>query len=207
LSRTDIRDWRPLIFLAVLIFHVAIVLLVIRAARSPMSSLTPLNEPLLLLLLPRQIRVPDAVTSPGHGDNPPSARSSTRTSDSSAAADNAISVSPEEPPPRIDWEKEAELATQNAISNADTLNSYRDLSALSPEQLSWVRQNHLEPAARGIPWKYRRVEIAQGGFPIIHINDHCVAIPLLMMMVFCTIGHIEPEGDLFEHMRDPRDPR
>ncbi len=29
-----------------------------------------------------------------------------------------------------------------------------------------------------------------------------VAIPFLMMMVFCKIGHIEPKGDLFEHMRD-----
>jgi hypothetical protein len=83
---------------------------------------------------------------------------------------------------------------------------YRDLSALSPEQLRWVRQNHLEAAKPGIAWKYRRVEITEGGFPIIHINDHCVAIPFLMMMVFCKIGRIEPKGDLFEHMRDPHDP-
>lgn len=171
-----------------------------------MSSATPLNEPLLLFLLPHEIRAPDAVMYPRRADKPPSASSRARAAGPPAAADHSLPVSPREPPPRIDWDKEAELATQNAISTADKNNSYRNLSALSPEQLSWVRQNHLEPAAPGIPWKYRRVEIAEGGLPIIHINDHCVAIPFLMMMVFCRIGHIEPKGDLLEHMRDPRDP-
>jgi hypothetical protein len=120
-----------------------------------------------------------------------------------------MSISPgdqEEKPPKIDWEKEAELAIQNAIANADQQSAFRNLSALSPEQRSWVRQNHLAPAPPGIPWKYRRVEVAEGGFPIIHINDHCVAIPFLMMMVFCKIGHIEAKGDLFKHMRDLHDP-
>jgi hypothetical protein len=130
--------------------------------------------------------------------------SKARLSEPAATASNAITVAPQLP--KIDWEKEAELAAQNTIANAGKQNGYRNLSALSPEQMSWVRQNHLEPAEPGIPWKYRRVEIAEGGFPIIHINDHCVAIPFLMMMVFCTIGHIEPKGDLFEHMRDPHSP-
>jgi hypothetical protein len=113
---------------------------------------------------------------------------------------------PEELPPNIDWDKEAELAAKNAVANADKQNTNRNLSALSPAQLEWVRQNHLEAAPPGIPWKYRRIEVAEGGFPIIHINDHCVAIPLLVMMVFCKIGHIEPKGDLFDHMQDPRNP-
>lgn len=95
---------------------------------------------------------------------------------------------------------------QDAIANAAKENGYRNLAALSPEQLKWVRQNHLEPATPGFTWKYRRVEITEGGFPIIHINDQCVAIPFLLMMVFCKIGHIEPQGDLFEHMRDPHSP-
>jgi hypothetical protein len=105
-------------------------------------------------------------------------------------------------PPKIDWDKEADLAIQNAIANASKESRYRDLSSLSPEQLRWVRENHMQPAVPGIPWQYRRVEITPGGFPIIHINDHCVAVPFLMMMVFCKIGRIEPNGGLFEHVRD-----
>lgn len=106
----------------------------------------------------------------------------------------------------IDWEEEAERAAENAIANSDEENGFRDLSALSPQQLDWIRRNHMEPAQPGIAWTYRRVEITKGGFPIVHINDHCVAVPFLLVMVFCQIGHIEPNGRLFEHMRDPANP-
>jgi hypothetical protein len=205
LSKRDTRDWRPLIFLAVLIFHAAFVVFVIRTDLSPISSSTPINEPLVLLLLPHKVRVAaEASMPPRPEDRRQLATPEPRPSKSEAAPSNAIPVAPEES--KIDWEKEAELATQNALANAGREDDYRNLSALSQEQLSWARQNHFEPAPPGIPWKYRRVEVTEGGFPIIHINDHCVAIPLMMFMVFCTIGHIEPNGDLFEHMRAPHDP-
>jgi hypothetical protein len=206
LSTTDIRDWRLLILIAVLMCHIAIVLLVIRAARTPNSSSMPRYEPLVLLLLPPRVRVPDAVTSHRPADQPSSTAPKVRATKPSDTADNAISVSPIEQPPRIDWEKEARKAAQEAIADADKQNAYRNLSALSPEQLSWVRKNHLEPTVPGIPWKYSRIEVTEGGFPIIHINDHCVSIPFMMFMVFCKIGHIEPKGDLFDHMRDPHNP-
>jgi hypothetical protein len=117
--------------------------------------------------------------------------------------DHAIPLARDELPPPIDWAKEAEIGSKDALTNVETQNAYRNLSALSQDPLKWVRENHLEPAARGIPWKYRRMEVTEGGFPIFHINDHCIAVPLLMMMVFCKLGHIEPKGDLFDHMRDP----
>jgi len=41
------------------------------------------------------------------------------------------------------------------------------------------------------------------GIPIIWVNDHCVVVPLMMFMMFCQVGHIEANGDLFKHMRDP----
>lgn len=202
-STTDTRDRRLLIFLAVFICHVAMIFFLIRAARSPISSLMEVNERLVLLLLPPKAREPDAATSPRAPNQPPSRASKVRPTKPADNADNSISVSPAAQPPRIDWEEEAEQAAKNVIADAEKENAHRNLAALSPEQLSWVRQNHLEPATPGIPWKYRRVEVTEGGFPIIHINDHCVAIPLMMFMVFCRIGHIEPKGDLFDTMRDP----
>jgi hypothetical protein len=57
----------------------------------------------------------------------------------------------------------------------------------------------LEPAAPGIPWQRPRVEITPGGLPVIWINERCV---LVIVMVFCGIGHIEADGGLFNHMRD-----
>jgi hypothetical protein len=163
-----------------------------------------MNEPLVLLLLPHEARV-TADASPPHRSAEQRALATSRppTSNPEAATNDAMTVAPDLP--RIDWEKAAELAAKNAIENSGRESRYRDLSALSPEQLNWVRQNHMEPAQPGIAWTYRRVEITKGGFPIIHINDHCVAVPFLLMMVFCQIGQIESNGHLFDHMRDPAD--
>jgi hypothetical protein len=180
--------------------------LIIRGAPPSGSVATPASDSLVLLVLPREAPVIANVPAPRAAT--PRKRS----------AEAAVSASPPEPvandaatappqPPKVDWDKEVGLAAQSAIANAAKENAYRNLSALSPDQLAWVRQNQMEPAVPGISWKYRRVEIAEGGFPIIHINDHCVAIPLVVMiMVFCKIGHIEANGKLFEHMRDSHEP-
>jgi len=56
----------------------------------------------------------------------------------------------------------------------------------------------------GIAWTHPRFEFDRStGLPVLWINDHCVMITLL---VFCGIGHIEANGDLFKHMRDPHAP-
>jgi hypothetical protein len=200
----DMRTRRPLILLVVLLSHIAMVSLVLRADRQRKSpSLS--RESLVLLILPNGTRnTADVRALPQPEVKPPKSRSKVRSLNS--RQDDVATVAREKLPPAIDWEKEAEIASNNAITNVDTQNAYRNLSALSPAQRSWVRQNHLEPARAGIQWKYRRVEVAEGGFPIIHINDHCIIVPFLMMMVFCQIGHIEPKGDLFDHMRDAHSP-
>ena len=208
MSTRDTRDRRPLIFLAVLMIHAAFILLVIRTARLPIFLSTPMNAPLVLLSLPHDARVAADAARPGRlAAQRRSATSKLRASSpsaSKAATSNAITVAPDLP--KIDWEEEAERAAENAVANSDEENGFRDLSALSPQQLDWIRRNHMEPVQPGIAWTYRRVEITKGGFPIIHINDHCVAVPFLLVMVFCQIGHIEPNGRLFEHMRDPANP-
>lgn len=87
------------------------------------------------------------------------------------------------------------------MANAEREPSYRDLSALSVEQLSWIKRNHMELAAPGIKWHHRRVEFdPDSGLPIVWLGDHCV---LITVFVFCRIGHIESNGDLFKRMRDP----
>ena len=186
----DTLDARPLILVAVLMLHAAIVLLLIRPARLSTSSGTS-DEPLILML-------PIATPRPAPASK---ARSAKPKPASAPAPDDAITLPPALPPqPSVDWQHEAELAAQNAVADAEREGKFRDLSSLTPPQLDWIRRNHMEPAPPGIHWKRPRVEVTPGGLPIIWINERCA---LVIVMVFCGIGHIEPDGGLFNHMRDP----
>ena len=203
MTTADMQD-RPFVFLAVLLSHVLVVLLAIRTSRIPMSMPENAYEPLLVMDL--QDRVSPIVDSVKPSSPTSSAHIARR-----KVPVGALPSQPEVPPqseplrPSIDWEHEAELAAQKEIARTEKEKAYRDLSALSAAQRNWIKQNHMEPAPPGIQWKHPRVEI-RDGFPIIWINDRCVFIPWMMFAVFCGIGHIEPNGDLFKHMRDPHDP-
>jgi hypothetical protein len=187
LNTKETRGWRPLVFLAVLLSHLLVVLLVIRTSRQGLSSSGSADEPLVVMVL--RDKVP-----PVTGEMKPRApRLHARTATPAPVPGNSITIPFVPPPPKIDWEQEAQLVAQKSIADADKEKSYRDLSALSAAQLNWAKRNHLEPAPPGIPWNHPRVEV-QNGFPVI------------MLAVFCLIGHIEPRGDLFKHMRDPHDP-
>jgi hypothetical protein len=201
LRTKDMLDARPLIFVAVLMLHAAIVLLLLRPARL-LTNLGTSGEPLILMFLHSQPAPSTEVATPGPAPSS-KARSAKREPASAPAPtptpDNAITA-PEVPPkPSVDWQHEAELAAQNAVADAEREGNIRDLSSLTPLQLDWIKRNHLEPAAPGIPWQRPRVEITPGGLPVIWINERCV---LVIVMVFCGIGHIEADGGLFNHMRD-----
>ncbi len=200
--RRSERVSRPLIFLAVLLLHVIVVVVIIRAAARPFSSPANADEFLVLLVLPRKPATPDVVapTQPSPASKPATARRKP------PVAGESPSVVPEQPassPP--DWEHEAELAARNSIAGAEKDKDYRDLAGMTPERLAWLAQNQMERAQPGIPWNHPRVEIIDG-LPIIWINDHCISVPAMFFMVFCKIGHIEADGDLFKHMGDARGP-
>jgi hypothetical protein len=202
LRAKDTLDLRPLIFLAVLMLHAGIVLLLIRSSRLSMSSRGAPDEPLILRFL--HPAPPAAARLAAPRPAPPSkSRSAKRGPASVLAPDNAITLPPEAAPrPEIDWRREAELAAQNAVADAEREGNFRDLSSLTPWQRDWIKRNHMEPAPPGIHWQHPRVEFIDRGvpIPIIWINERCV---LIIPLVFCGIGHISANGDLFEHMRDP----
>ncbi len=205
MNTRDTRDWRPLVFLVVLTSHVVIVLLVIREARLVIFSPNDSDEPLVLMLLHDKARATTDTGTPRRSAvSPAAAVPKNRTVISEPVPDNSITVPPEAPPqPRIDWEREAELSAQNGVASAEKQKNYRDLSALSPAQLSWVRKNHMEPMPPGIEWHHPRFEFDRNsGLPMLWINDHCVLVTLI---VFCGLGKIEANGDLFKHLRDPHD--
>ena len=198
------KRWRALALTAVLLGHTAVILVVLRADRDRRIADGPTERSSLKLirLPPRILRSPSPLPAPGRlaarvpappplppPVDPPS--------------------SPTEERPRIDWAAAAELAAQNGAADLEQ-QRYRDLSALSsalsPAQRAWLKQQKLEPVPPGIRWKPSRVEVTPEGLPIIHVNDHCVVIPMLAFLMFCHIGHIEANGHLFDHMRGAQKP-
>jgi hypothetical protein len=182
--------------------HVVIVLITVRAARQLQFLARDSDAPLILLLLNEKPRpATDVPRRPSAGSARPQGAAKRQ------AAQPPVAVSPETLPQRpVDWQREAQLAVQNDIRNAEKQQNYRDLSALSAEQLSWIRRNHMEPIPPGIAWHHPRVEFDKNsGLAVFWINDNCVIVAPLMFMVFCRIGHIEANGGLFKHMRDPHD--
>ncbi len=196
----DTLDLRPLVFLAVLMLHAAIVLLLIRPSRLSTNSRDKAEEPLIFMLLN-----PDAAEPAGVAKPRPAQASKAGSAQREAAPPGAITLLPEAPPPQVDWQHEADLAAQNAVAGAEREGKFRDLSSLTPQQRDWIKRNRMEPAPPGIQWRPPRVEFIDRGVPIpvIWINDRCV---LIVPLVFCHIGRIEANGGLFDHMRDPRAP-
>src|ERR1700728_4450094 len=143
LHRHDTGSGGPLVFLMVLVSHALVVLLLIRAARQPISPQNDSSEPLVLLLLHDGARAAMSAMPRRRPEAPPPAPAPKL----EPAPDDAISAPPQTAPPAIDWEHEAELAARNGVADAEKQKNYRDLSALSAEQLSWAKKNHMEPAA------------------------------------------------------------
>jgi hypothetical protein len=116
-------------------------------------------------------------------------------------------TTPHAAPPVIDWEREAALELQRGNADVERDRAYRNLAGLTPERRAWLESHHMEPVPpEGIHWAHPRVEIVNG-LPLIWVNNHCVAVPLMMLLVFCSIGHIEPRGDLLDHMREADEAR
>lgn len=116
---------------------------------------------------------------------------------------NAITLEPsEQQRQHIDWDRESALVVQSSIAKAAKDKSYRDLSSLTPEQLDWVKKNHMEPMP-GFQWdRNSRGQMLRHG--IIKLNDYCV---LVVVIPFCRFGgKIQYNGDLFKDMHDPNLP-
>jgi hypothetical protein len=200
------RNSKQLIFLAVVVLHCAAVLLLLRATHQFQAPVRAAAEPLVFLLLHSRESPPLTTASTEVPSNPEApVRKQQRTPAAARAAPpaaaplQAITI-PSAAAPNINWQQEAELAAQNSVANTDKERAYRNLGGLSDAQLKWVRDNHMVQMEPGMEWAQPRVEIDRATLlPIVHINDHCV---LVLVIVFCSVGHITPNSHLLDHMHD-----
>jgi hypothetical protein len=181
-----------------MILHGAVVLLLIRATQQLRPPIASVAEPLIFLLPHKD----ETVQAPAASSAPASVATPAKHKRSAApiAQSDAITLPTEAASPKIDWDHEAELAARSQLTDAGKERDYRNLGGLSDAQLKWVRDNHMVPMAPGIVWAHPRVEVDKATLlPIIHINDHCV---LVLVFVFCGVGHIQPDSHLLDHMHD-----
>jgi hypothetical protein len=181
----------------------------LRTAWSPPDRRRLADGPLVLLLLPRSSVSANHAPSLRLRESAPRAAAHSPLPNPPSHAlpnDDSPDLAAQPMPPSIDWEREAALEVQRERSDGERDRAYRNLAGLTPERRAWLESHHMEPAPEGIHWAHPRVEIVNG-LPIIWVNDHCVALPLMMLLVFCSIGHIEPRGDLLDHMREADEAR
>ncbi len=197
------RNRRSLVFLAVLLSHVVIVQLAIFTTRQGYLSPGDLYGPLILVPIPDKALLVGQTAPQRRVAAPPRVRLSPAAAvKPDPAANNAITVPLDAPPPKIDWEHEAELAARSGVARDIKEHHYRDLSALSPAQQEWLRRNHMEPMTAEFPWDRRRRD---NGNPlgVFWINEYCV---IVVLIPFCRWGgRVDPNGDLFRHMETPAD--
>jgi hypothetical protein len=194
---------RDLVWLIVIMAHVGLIAAIL-LSRPPLSPerRSPVDLP-SLRLLPNDsalIRTPRLTVQIDSAASRPSLVPDL-TPPSIPIDKNAITLSPiEQQQQRIDWDRESALAVQTSIAQAAKEQTYRDLSGLTPEQLDWVKKNHMEPMP-AFQWdRNSRRELLRHG--IVKLNDYCV---LIVVMPFCRFGgKIQYNGDLFKNMRDPK---
>lgn len=202
--RRDAEPKRTLVWLLVGLAHAGLILaLLLSTARStrefgnPVSSLTvlqPPNDSARHSATKIAVRMDASASHPSITVDLPLPQL--------PVDDNAITLSPTEQQPRIDWNHESSLAVESSIARAAREANYRDLSSLTSEQLAWVKENHMEPAP-GFKWdRNSRRELLRHG--IIKLNDYCV---LILVIPFCRCcGAIQYDGDLFKDMHDAKSP-
>lgn len=190
---------RAIILLFVIVGHGMLVMYWVHST-SVLRRFLPRSDPMIVHFLRQALDKSTASERQGTSKIP-----RRRFSRASHATDASTAISVPTPlSAPVDWQHEAELTIGDIRKRADKENGYRNLAGLSPAQLEWIKRNHLEPMPPEFKWSHsRRVEVVDG-IPIYILNDHCVLVALIIPV--CAIGHIEPNGDLFKHMHDPKPP-
>jgi hypothetical protein len=163
------------------------------------------EEPLVFLSLPEHVQPTEPAAAAALPQKKPSPRDTQIISIPHPVQPNAVEEPgpAEKPPPAVNWKAEAELAAEQQAESAmapkprvlDKHGAGADLNGGLPE--------HKDGSDFG--WDYshtHRVETAEGGGVVIHLNDRCVLVLMPFPLPFCGIGKIPVRGDLLDHMHD-----
>jgi len=142
--------------------------------------------------------------------------SENRRSKMRSSVEHSLRIEPQPAPrrpihgaPAIDWLGEAESTAQREIASEADRKRGEEWLARGTDPQTHPLMQALRPMYGKTPafgWSHartHRIEPVKGGPLLVWINDRCfVAIAALFIMPACALGHIEPNGALFEHMHD-----
>jgi hypothetical protein len=126
--------------------------------------------------------------------------------ESAAIAPQLSEVEESSGPASVDWSKEAELAASRQIDSLE--NARRRSRGFTPLEAN--REPRKAPMSKPeFGWSHartHRIEPLPEGGTLVWINERCALVVNGGLLPFCKLGKIETRGDLFEHMRDAREP-
>ncbi len=124
---------RPVVFLAVVLLHCAIVIVLTREAERNLGLIVE-TEPLSIHFLSRSLPPHQTVGSSGHRIEAGQAAAKAKPVPAMAGVSDADDAMPPAAPttsvPSIDWATEAQIASQNSLANAETEKRYRNLAVI-----------------------------------------------------------------------------
>lgn len=178
--------------------------LILRPAIQPAPP--PVATPLEVTLLQAARRLRPALPPPKHLRAVPrlQAAPATRQIPPPAEMTQPITVPwATKPAPRtpIDWQRamQGEVRAEESGSHAGKL------------QFGFPQPPPASPAA---PWKFgwdyaqtHRIEALPDGGLLINLTDRCALVAYLMLIPVCKIGKMPANGQLFDHIHDPRNDR
>jgi hypothetical protein len=183
-------------FVAVVVAHLALLALALTARRATTDGVQGLPLTILFFPAPRE-------RERARARKPPQTRASEPIS---AAADEEPrpADAPAAAPITIDWAEQARRSAERQIAAADE--AERLAFALAQRGRSGgIRLDTAPEPAPGFGWSHariQRIERLESGAVILWINDRCYIV-LTALAPICSLDLPEPNGALFEHMRDP----
>lgn len=192
------RGIRALAFIAAVLAHIALIALLMRPLRQNTTERAELPRMTVVFIEPDAGSVTNESLQSSASPLPLPAPLIAPIEPSSAIT-VPPEVSPETPPPSVDWQKETQTAAGRIAEGLATEGRRKGRYAPDPRfarptprpQFGWDES------------KTHRVEtLPNGGGTLIHLNDRCALALSAGLFPVCKLGKIAARGDLFDHMGD-----
>jgi hypothetical protein len=187
--------------LVVLAIHVVFYLL-FAVLRGPTRDLSEADAPATtLIFVPEVVKPVESTSAPAVAGRvrrrpPPRAGSPPQ-----PEPDSAITPAP-------DWRAEAGIAANNVLEAERR--KHANPSVLEPHDFSGATPGSTDLSKPKFGWSHastQRVQVVPGGV-VLNVTDRCaIGLLFLVPLIGCQVGHIEPQGNLFEHLHDPPAPK